>query len=79
MPGFFIFSPERLRSTRERKGLSREQLAIAARSSYPALSLYENGHRSPNRSTLLRLSAALGVDPRELIDDDPAFTVGADR
>jgi transcriptional regulator with XRE-family HTH domain len=69
----YTFSPQLLREVRKRKGLSREQLAIAAGSSYSAISLAENGYRVPARAVLLRYAAALGVSPRDLVLDDPAF------
>ena len=73
----FIFSAERLREAREVKGLSREQLALASGSSYSAITMYETGHRSPSRATLLRLAAALGLSPRDLVEPDPAFAMVA--
>jgi transcriptional regulator with XRE-family HTH domain len=73
----FIFSADRLRDARELKGLSREQLALASGSSYSALTMYENGYRKPPRATLLRLAAALGIPPRDLVEPDPAFAVVA--
>jgi ribosome-binding protein aMBF1 (putative translation factor) len=43
LSGFFIFKPASLRKSRERKGLSREGLAVRADSSYAAIQSYENG------------------------------------
>ncbi len=75
MPGFFIFSGELLREAREGQHMSREQLAIASHLSASAITVYENGYRSPSRAAILRLAAALGVDPRALVVDDPMFEV----
>lgn len=66
MPGIFVFSPERLRALREGQPMSREQLAINAGCSYPAVALYETGHRVPSHDMLDRLAAALGVEPDDL-------------
>lgn len=73
----FIFSPYKLRQVRTDKGFSREWLAVAAGSQYNAIALYENGHRVPSRSSLLRLAAALGVPARDLCEEDPAFMAAA--
>jgi transcriptional regulator with XRE-family HTH domain len=69
----FIFSGTRLRAIRERSQLTREQLASATRLSFHSIFAYENGFRRPSRASLLRLSAALGVTPRDLVDEDPDF------
>lgn len=73
MPGFFVFSPEKLRAERERVGMSRELLAITIGMSASGISLYEAGHRTPPRPVLLRLAGALGCSPRDLVDEDPMF------
>ena len=74
MPGFFIFSGEKLRAERERAGQSREQTALASGLTASTISVYENGYRGPSRAALLRLAAAVGCSPRDLVDEDPAFT-----
>jgi transcriptional regulator with XRE-family HTH domain len=73
----FIFSGTKLREIRERNGFSREQLALAYGGTAASVTVYENGHRRPRRAVLLRLAAALGVSPRDLVDEDPAFTEAA--
>jgi transcriptional regulator with XRE-family HTH domain len=73
MPGFFVFSGAKLRDARERAGQSREQLALAADLTASTISVYENGYRGPSRAALIRLAEALGVSPRQLVDDDPTF------
>jgi transcriptional regulator with XRE-family HTH domain len=47
---------------------------MAANLGYPSVVAYELGHRVPSRDTILRLAAALGVHPSELVDEDPVFT-----
>jgi transcriptional regulator with XRE-family HTH domain len=69
----FVFSGDRLRAIRVAKDMSRESLAEQADSTYPAITSYERGYRSPPRATVLRLAAALGVHPSELVEPDPAF------
>lgn len=75
MPGFFVFSGELLREAREGQNMSRERLAIASDLSASAITIYENGYRSPSRAALLRIAAALQVEPRALVVDDPMFEV----
>ncbi len=71
MSGFFVFAPDRLRAARKARGMSREQLAIAAGSQYGAIAMFENGGRNPRRDTLLKLAAALDMDVRDLVEPDP--------
>lgn len=73
MPGFFVFAGERLRLLREERDQSREQLAVASSLSVAAITALELGYRNPSRAALLRLAAALGVSPRELVGVDPMF------
>jgi transcriptional regulator with XRE-family HTH domain len=68
----YLFSARQLLYLRTRAGLSREQLALAVRLSASAITLYENGYRTPAQPVLLRLAAALGVSPSELAE--PEFT-----
>jgi transcriptional regulator with XRE-family HTH domain len=77
MPGFFVFSGDKLRAARERAGQSREQLALAADLTASTITVYENGYRGPSRAALIRLAGALGVSPRELVDEDPMFAAVA--
>jgi len=77
LSGFFVFSGAKLRATRERVGLSREQLALASGLTASTITVYENGYRGPSRPALIRLAAALGTSPRDLVDDDPAFEAAA--
>jgi transcriptional regulator with XRE-family HTH domain len=77
MPGFFVFSGDKLRAVREGVGQSREQLALAAGLTASTITVYENGFRGPSRPALIRLAGALGVSPRDLVDEDPAFAEAA--
>jgi transcriptional regulator with XRE-family HTH domain len=74
VPGFFfVFNGQRLREIREDRGLSREALAVAASLSVATVASVELGYRGPSRAALLRLSAALGISPGELLERDPTF------
>jgi len=73
----FVFSASRLWAIREQLGWTREQLATESGLSYQSVFGYEHGHRVPSRASVLRLAAALGVSPRELVDEDPAFAEAA--
>lgn len=57
----------RVRSLRERKGLSQEQLAEAADLHWTYVSGIERGKRNPGLNTLGRLARALGVTPSKLL------------
>jgi transcriptional regulator with XRE-family HTH domain len=52
---------DRLRSTRESRGLSQADLAKKANMQPAAISHFETGHRSPSFDNLRKLSDALGV------------------
>lgn len=73
MPGFFVFSGSKLRAQRERIGMKREVLALAVGMSASGVGLYEAGLRTPPRPVLIRLAAALGCAPGDLVDADPMF------
>ena len=56
-----------LREARRRRGLTQEQLAEASGVTQANISAIERGAVSdPNSSTLMKLSAALRMDPRAL-------------
>ncbi len=57
----------RLRLVRERVGLSVNDAATAAEMAYSAYARLERGEREPSLSTLIRLSAALGCTPNDLL------------
>lgn len=58
---------QRLRTMRERQGLSQSELGKRAGLSPAAISQLENGERRPNFSTLVNLSQALGTTPDALL------------
>jgi transcriptional regulator with XRE-family HTH domain len=58
---------ERLRARRLAAGLSQEALAFSSGLHRTEISLLERGGRDPRLSTVVRLAAALGADPAELL------------
>jgi transcriptional regulator with XRE-family HTH domain len=56
-----------LREARGRAGLTQAQLSVAAPLDRAAISRLECGERSPDMPTLLRVCAALGTTPTELL------------
>ena len=61
---------ERLRSLREAKGLSQQELATGADVSMSLVSKLEQGKKAdPRVSTVLALASALGVAPGDLLND----------
>lgn len=52
---------EQIRSARERRGWTQEQLAVHADVSRSTIQNLENGRRSPHRGSLNRIADALGV------------------
>jgi len=65
----------RVREYRTRKGMSQEVLAEKSGISHRTVQRIENGESNPTGDTLQRLSAALGINPDELID----WTIKEDR
>lgn len=59
-------SPEWLKYWRNLRGMSRVQLASAARLSYDSICSYEQGRVSPSQSAFRRLFTALGIGPEDL-------------
>lgn len=60
---------ERVRSLRERQGLSQEDLADSAHLHRTHISLIERGQRSVRLETIERLAVALRVQPGQLMPD----------
>jgi transcriptional regulator with XRE-family HTH domain len=58
----------RLRAIRERKALTQRELAELSSVSPVTISRIENGVDEPYPSTIRKLSAALGVEPADLMD-----------
>jgi len=59
----------RLRALRRTRGLSQEQLAHLAGLDRTYVSSCEAGRRNATIKTIVRLAAALGVDPCALVSD----------
>ena len=59
---------QRVKELRNQKGMSQELLAEASGLSLRTIQRIENGETNPAGDTLQRLSAALNVNPDELID-----------
>lgn len=59
----------RLKSLRLARGLSQEQLAALASLDRTYVSSCERGRRNATIRTIVRLSAALDVDPCDLVSD----------
>ena len=57
----------RLRSARTEAGLTQEQLAEGAGVHPTYISNMERGYSAPTLGTLVRLAAALGTDPADLV------------
>ena len=56
-----------VRALRARLGLTQQGLAEASGLSVSQVSRIERGNHAPHRSTIERLTAALGVDPARLL------------
>jgi transcriptional regulator with XRE-family HTH domain len=68
-----------LRRCRRRAGLSQEELGLRTSLYRTEIGLFERGGRIPRIDTLVKLSAALGIPPRELIEGiewKPGTTTG---
>lgn len=61
----------RLKSLREQKGLTQEELAARAGAGISHLSRVENGRVAPTLGTLRKLAAALECDVADLFGADP--------
>lgn len=64
---------ERIRLARDRKVWTQDDLAQATGMPKASLSRIENGHTQPRQSSIQKIAAALGVEPRWLVfgDVDP--------
>jgi transcriptional regulator with XRE-family HTH domain len=74
VPGFFVFSPRKLRAERKARGWSQYRLAFEAQIAQPRLCMYEAGRRTPRRETLDRLASVLGIAPADLCEEDASFS-----
>lgn len=72
---------DKLIQLRKQKHISQEQLSARSGLSQSAISAIERGTRTPIETTIIQLSKALGVDPRDMIDEkkDPAEIGGTDN
>jgi transcriptional regulator with XRE-family HTH domain len=66
------FDPDALCRARRKAGLSREQLAVAAETSFDQVRRYERGQAVPSFNYALRIAAALGVGVSALATDEAA-------
>lgn len=62
-----LIDGEKLRSLRERHPMTMEELAGVSGLSWNTVWRLENEERTPHPSTVRKLAAVLGVEPRELI------------
>ncbi len=67
---------EKLRAARDRKALTLRELAEASGVNYSTIWQLESGRRDARPSTIRKLVAALGIEPRDLMADDGALTGG---
>jgi ribosome-binding protein aMBF1 (putative translation factor) len=58
---------ERIRRTREERGMSQEQLAQRSNLDRSYVSQIENGHKSMSLRSLAAIAGALAVEPHELL------------
>ena len=67
--------PARLKQLREAKGMSREQVAVEAGTSYHSITKLEQGVRAPSLELAWRVAQALGCSLDDLVqpaDEEPA-------
>lgn len=61
---------ENLKQIRKLKGISRSDLAKSSGISYVQLSKYEEGKSNPNLDSIVKMSKALAVSPKDLMPDN---------
>ncbi|HAQ06899.1 MAG TPA: XRE family transcriptional regulator [Bacillus bacterium] len=59
---------QKIKTCRERKGVSQEELAFKIRVGTQTIERYENGEQIPNLQTILKISTALDVPASELME-----------
>jgi transcriptional regulator with XRE-family HTH domain len=69
MPGWQTVDGERLRQLRIERMLSQSELAKIAGTTQATISGFERGERMAQPRTARKLADALGVEPRELLED----------
>ena len=68
MASIFVKVGEKIKKLRKKNGLSQEQLATIAKLDLTSISEIESGLRNPSLKTLHKISLALKVDIKDLID-----------
>jgi transcriptional regulator with XRE-family HTH domain len=58
-----------LRRAREAAGISQLSLQLSSGVHMTEISRYENGHKEPQLTTIVRLARGLGLPPAELLAD----------
>lgn len=58
---------QNIRSCRERKGMTQEELALKIRVGTQTIERYENGEQTPNMQTIFKLSTVLDVPASEFL------------
>ncbi len=66
----FRFDAAKLRAAREQAGVSEERLALILHPSPYSVQAYETGLAQPSRAALIRIAAAVGVEPVDLLVRD---------
>lgn len=61
------FNAARFRQEREAAGISEERIALILHPDPHTVAAYESGRAQPSRSTLIRMAAAIGVEPVDLL------------
>jgi transcriptional regulator with XRE-family HTH domain len=64
-----VYVGDKVRRLRDERALTQEELAEKAGITVAALSRIERNSAEPRAKTRRRLAEALGVDPRELLED----------
>jgi transcriptional regulator with XRE-family HTH domain len=64
-----VYVGDKVRRLRDERALTQEELAENAGITVAALSRIERNSAEPRAKTRRRLAKALGVDPRELLED----------
>lgn len=59
---------QKIKTCRERKGISQEELAFKVRVGTLTIERYESGEHIPNLQTILKISTALDVPASELME-----------
>lgn len=61
---------DKVKYLRIRKGYTQEELAKLANVTQPSIAAYEKGMRTPTANTTIQIAKVLGVEPRDLTDDE---------